>query len=215
MTQEHQFESLYARNHLPATEPFRNLLVAESASFVALPTIGPLVEGWTLIVPRRPALSMGHLNEQQRDELTEFSVQVAEMVSGVYGPVALFEHGPAQQRAQVGCGVDYAHLHVVPTEYNLRDSVDLIFPSLDWHEITGFANLGGLQQSGRPYLFLSQRQFNCRDLVATSSLDIPSQLFRKAIAQSIGVPSEYDWKSFPRTEVMRATYENLLSLSVS
>lgn len=203
----HQFESEYARAALPQTEAYRNLIISESPSFVALPSIGSLVEGWLLIVPRDPAICMGALNHSQLDELTQFSTDLRKKLESRYGPTALFEHGPIHPKSTVGCGVDYAHLHLVPIGCNLREGSEKLLPSIVWRQIEKLDDLTSVHARNEPYLFLYQPELADEMLVATSPFDFPSQLFRRVIAGYLDKDDEFDWKAFPHTEKMKRTYE--------
>ena len=39
----------------------------------------------------------------------------------------MFEHGPQRLCSTVGCGVDYAHLHIVPTNFDLKTGIHRFF----------------------------------------------------------------------------------------
>ena len=75
---------------------------------------GPLVQGWLLVVPKDCHLCIGAPPVQLIAELIGFLDDVVSSVRTEYGPVAVFEHGPIRPLTAVGCGVDYAHVHVVP-----------------------------------------------------------------------------------------------------
>lgn len=177
----------------------------ESTSFEVWPSVGSLVEGWMLVVPKDHYIAIGALPQGLFEELDEVLRSLIPILEQ-YGPPAFFEHGPAQPQQPVGCGVDHAHLHVVPTQCNLLDGARKILPSLDWSQVRNIRDTAELHLQGLPYLYLEQPLG--KSFIATS-LNIPSQLFRKVIAAHVGRPDGYDWRHFPEESNVRATIRKL------
>ena len=97
----------------PTTRPVWDIPVLESSNFVVLPSLGSLLEGWLLLVPREHYVSMGALPVAIAPEMEEMKAQLGEQVRSRFGEVCVFEHGPAFASRKVGCSVDHAHLHIV------------------------------------------------------------------------------------------------------
>lgn len=86
----------------------------ETKHFRVVPSKGGFVPGWVMIVPRAHVLSMAGLGD---DHLTEFAELVSLVVAKVasrFGGPTLFEHGAFVEQSSFGCGIDHAHVHVVP-----------------------------------------------------------------------------------------------------
>ena len=173
------------------------------------PTVGALVEGWLLVVPRKPALSVGAMSGNERSELTTFCAEVSTLIQESYGPVVLFEHGPVAPQSSVGCGVDYAHVHLVPFRQNLLERTKRMFPEIVWREVSDFNDSAALHSIGKSYWYLYQPEYNLCPLIGVCDEVEPSQLFRKAIANTLVRPDDYDWKTNPFVEVMERTCEKL------
>ena len=203
------FESNFAKVELAETEPYRNLVIAESESFVAVPTIGALVEGWLLIVPREPSLSVGALTKERRSELQDFCDEVAITIEATYGPVAIFEHGPASHQTSVGCGVDYAHVHIAPIRHDLLKLSKQMFPQIEWTPAKGLSDTGPLHSKQKSYWYLHQIEYASSPVIGTCVGSHPSQMFRQVIALALGQPTKYDWKTNPGVDLMRQTCERL------
>ena len=108
------------------TDEFYNAVLFETDNFFAIPSLGSIVEGWVLIVPKRHYISMGAIrNDDLHNELDSFSSSIKDIVRQAYGNVILFEHGAARQNTAVGCGVDYAHLHIVPIDLDVMNLPEL------------------------------------------------------------------------------------------
>src|SRR4051794_2267005 len=66
-------------------------VVAESRDFVAVPSVGALVPGWLLAIPKRHALNLAVL---PRDEAAAFAAQLGALkarCTELFGPITTFE----------------------------------------------------------------------------------------------------------------------------
>jgi len=179
----------------------------QSKNFVVFTSLGALVEGWLLIVPKDHALCLGALSQQLHLELDELRGQVSLALEECYGPVTVFEHGPAQPCHSVGCGVDHAHLHILPTQINLIEGVKDIFPEpLNWESVRGVQETARLYKAGQPYLYVEQSPGMG---YVTTHPNLQSQMFRKVIARHIGRPEQYNWREFPGEANILSTIERL------
>lgn len=106
-----------------ARERAENSVVAQTARFAALPSLGSLVPGWLLVVPKRPVLNCSMLSEDERIEISEFATQLSAELMHFNGNVFAFEHGSTRHGSPSGCGVDQAHLHIVPLPFDLITAV--------------------------------------------------------------------------------------------
>src|SRR5436305_13047295 len=88
---------------------FWNASLLESRNFKTVPSLGALVEGWLLLVPKQHILCFGAMNDALTTEFEELKHKSASLVSAQYGDICIFEHGPSAVHKAVGCGVDHAH----------------------------------------------------------------------------------------------------------
>jgi ATP adenylyltransferase len=168
-------------------------ILFESENFVATPTIGALVEGWLLVIPRQHFLSMANLPVYLLNELNDFRMRVAREIEFHYGPVTVVEHGPSNPSSAVSCGVDHAHFHLVPLEFDVLVKISTILPSIEWRKIDAFQQTIPLHQQGLDYLYVEVSD-SCA-YVATSK-QFPSQLLRRAVAEHLGCPNQFDWRKY-------------------
>ena len=195
-----------------ASQPWDEILFC-SANFVALPTLGALVEGWLLIVPRRHYLSIGAFSPALLDELRDFRAHVRAAIEIAYGPVIVFEHGPAKAGNPAGCGVDHAHLHLIPWTERWRNTVDRFAPvAMKWRRTLGMDELSFLHGLGQDYLYFEEAD---GEAWITSSAEIPSQFFRQVVAAATDQVDRYDWKGFSGDENVRATIFKLHSANTT
>ncbi|MDH5611290.1 MAG: HIT domain-containing protein [Gammaproteobacteria bacterium] len=176
----------------------------ESDTYIAIPSIGPLVEGWSMIVPKQHKLSLMH--DYDSAEFIEFTTLVQKHISSIYGNTIMFEHGANHTGSLAGCGVDHAHFHIVPFQHSLID--DLNNSDLEWHSCR--ANDIPDQCKSMDYLFYCD-EINSKNI--TGSLHIfenpTSQFFRNIIARKLGKIEVSDYKKYPNITSARKTYKNL------
>jgi ATP adenylyltransferase len=207
-SESHCFRTAYALRRYAQTRRLWDTPILETHSFVVLPTVGPLVEGWLLIVPKTRVLSFACVARGELAQLEAVLEKTVALVEEAYGPVAIFEHGAAASNDRVGCGVDYAHLHVVPTTCNLLFDAQVIAPNIDWKTVDSLAAIRCLNSDN--YWFVQQNYYdrNCY-LGRLRYGEPPSQLFRQVIASDLGRQSAYDWKQDPHEQLIAATVGRL------
>jgi len=184
----------FVAGHSSAPARVWDTVLAETRSFVVCPTVGSVVEGWLLVLPREHTLCLGALSQEKLEELADLKSAVAAVLKAAYGPVAVFEHGPCLPSQAVGCGVDHAHLHMVPTAHDLEVGAGSVSPiPLSWKRVSGIEAARDYYMRGLPYLYLEQPIGTAR--MATHP-ELPSQLFRRVLAAYAGKPGRWDWRSF-------------------
>jgi ATP adenylyltransferase len=178
----------------------------ESENFVALPSLGALVRGWLLLVPRQHYISMGALPGPLVTEMQEMKQLLCSVAQENYGQPCIFEHGPSMANCAVGCGVDHAHLHVVPVPFDLASAVVPFVPADATWSKAGIEECRGAFLSGKDYLYLEQPAGIGRII---SHRALGSQLFRRAIASGVGVKNRFDWREYPELPNVMATIEKV------
>jgi diadenosine tetraphosphate (Ap4A) HIT family hydrolase len=184
-----------------------NRILFESENFVVIPSLGSLVSGWLLIVPKRFSLNLSLLKKSELEELDNLATNCERTIKEKYGTnVVRFEHGPSIAKSKVGCGVDYAHLHLVPINFDLIIGLQqLLHIDYYWTEINSLVSLSDIN-FGANYLYyrnIANQHF------ITVQENIPSQLFRRVIASYLHAPETFDWKLFPQIDKIEDTINNL------
>ena len=181
----------------------------ESRNLKVLPSLGALVEGWLLLVPKQHVISFGGLDTIFREEVSYVKNQMLDISEQRYGmrPV-VFEHGPHMTGHTTGCSVDHAHLHIVPIGFDLAEAAQRLLPDkLSWRDATDDSCREAF--SGRlDYLYLEQP--TGARLIATAP-EFESQVLRRAIATKLGVPGEYNWRDYPHITTVGRTIAALSS----
>lgn len=188
--QQNSFARLYG-SRLPSR------VVAQTETFVAIPSIGQIVQGYLLVIPRRHVTSTARLTREELGELDSFLTVILSAVSREYRPPILFEHGVANPSLGNGCGVYHAHMHVVPVELS-----EPLVNCVHWSQVDDIRNLSGLATSD--YLYLRQHTA----ARATAVPLVPSQFMRRRIAEELGRPN-WDWRTAGRETDLVETYTRL------
>jgi ATP adenylyltransferase len=194
---------------LALVDPWNEPLL-ESSNFAVLPSLGALVEGWLLLVPKCHFISMGALPQSMAGELKDMKDTVRSLLERGYGEVCAFEHGPSKANCSIGCGVDHAHLHMVPLRFDLASATAQFLPEgAAWDE-GGLPECGSAFARGQDYLYLEQPIGIGR---ITEHQAFGSQLFRRAIATQVGAEHEFNWREYPKLSNVMATIDRLRALS--
>lgn len=180
--------------------------IAESESFVVLPSLGSLVEGWLLLVPKDHYICMGALPDALLQELVAVKSEMAAQIESQYGSLCAFEHGPGEVQRAVGCGVDHAHLHLVPIDFSLLEAARPFLPADATWSAASLNDCRHEYLKGLDYLYFEQPLGSGYISVHRS---FGSQVFRKAISMKLGVPEQYSWREHPQLELTSRTIRGL------
>jgi ATP adenylyltransferase len=198
-----------------ATGPVRvsETLISESEHFVAWASLGAMIEGWLIVVPKEHYLSLATLPSSLRGEFEDFRGGLERSLRASYGSAVAFEHGPSTVKTPAGCGIDHAHLHMVPTTYDLLSPTKALMPrDATWEPASSIWDAKSAVKAGKCYIYIRQ---NDGSQWLFSALNIPSQLLRRVISMQLGRPELYDWRENPEHGIVEATIRRLQGLSMT
>src|SRR5712672_1684676 len=160
--------------------------------FVALPTLSPLNAGHVLVLPRRHVSSLADLPESSWQTLLSCVRSTVTQLEKTFSvPFYFFEHGA--RTIGHSCGIDHAHLHILPLAAGIADTVRLRiqddFPTYEQGTFIDALFLAA-GNAGQPYL-LQGVELGSMDIAFDAR--IPSQYVRQLIANVQGTPY-WDWK---------------------
>lgn len=182
-----------------------------NSEFFALSSVGALVEGWSLICTREHTYN---LKEHFKSEsFWAFASEAIDIVTQIYGPVVMFEHGAICEDSETSCGTAHAHLHVVPLSADLAKLAVEEDSGLIWQECA-IDDVGEVVGEREYLLVLSGSTCSSKARVATLPIG-QSQFFRKIIAGYLGRPSEYSYKTHPQVETSARGAQKLLAHAAS
>ena len=168
-------------------------LLAASAGFVAMPTLGQLFTHSLLVLPVAHVETLATLGTRRLSDLAEFVQRLLPAVRNFGNPV-LFEHG-ARCVTGGGCGIYHAHLHIAPVPGPIL--CDDVFPS-HAHESETFFDALGLLSDAAQYLIFSDTTGHTKYLGPEEVKEgmFPSQYFRQALVRHFGLDKPWDWREY-------------------
>lgn len=187
--------------------PERWRVVHETRNFVVQAGLGPLSEGYVLVLTRTHLPCFAALDETQLPEFEQVLRLVQRTQIDAYGSSLYFEHGRSGACLPEGFGEDlcyHAHLHLMPTKIDLASLVDAdydvdLFDS--WLDVLRFYDKNPV-----PYV-LAQR--GDQTSVARTPPSLPKRYLRTKLATAMGAPELADWVAFPSYDVVRRSRNSL------
>lgn len=122
-----------------------------------------------------------------------------------------FEHGPRAKGTEVGCGADYAHLHLlIRPSFSFSDFLNeaITRSGLDWQVLnsdSGYSRLG----EDSSYLIAGSGD---RVAFAEDVDRVGSQFFRKIVASLVGLPETWDYRVHSHAGNIRETVRDFHAL---
>jgi diadenosine tetraphosphate (Ap4A) HIT family hydrolase len=175
----------------------------QTEHFFVVPSIGAMVPGWVMVLPKVHALSIARVPHEQREELKLLINRTRTVVEKRFGPATLFEHGASAAGSLTGCGVDHAHLHIVPLHFSLI-SLALNDEAASWVRKTHGPH--GIKDAQSDYLLISEDSSTC---VVGHLRQPQSQYFRRLIANAVGTPGQYNYRTYLFLNNVRQTVEGI------
>jgi hypothetical protein len=177
-------------------------VISSTPHFKVQMGLGPLTEGYALLLSRLHYSCCADLPESQAVEFENLVRIVRQAQINLYGKSLIFEHGRSGACLPPGNGEDlcyHAHLHLLPAAVNLADSISGDFPVAtfdSWQEVRSRYAL-----TGRPYLLAEKGR---RIVYAETPDKIVSRYLRRIAAAALGKQELEDWVAFPSYSVVRA-----------
>lgn len=167
---------------------------AQNDDFFAIASIGSMIEGWSLIIPKNHTLSMRNFYKTRK--LENFINELLPRMHEKYGKIIAFEHGSNKEGSITACGTDHAHLHLVPFKSSLFEDLDN--SDLKWEKCASSEIEDKI--GNNEYLFYTELDINNLWETPTGYLHILeapiSQFFRHLLAQKIDKIDQSDYRRF-------------------
>jgi diadenosine tetraphosphate (Ap4A) HIT family hydrolase len=183
--------------------PVTTRICVDTGEFVALPTLSPLFAGHILVLPYRHVSNLAALPLTSRLELLVCAQFVSKRLIEHFGAkLYFFEHGVSV--SGMACGVDHAHLHIMPLSSNserlVESQIETDYPA---HDCADLGQILSLANQVQPAAYLLHG--SALDSLRISFQDhIPSQYMRRLITD-IDKRVEWDWKSLSGREEFFST----------
>lgn len=180
-------------------EPWR--IVGQTNRFVVLMGLGPIIEGYVIIITRPHLSCCAAISEEWLDEFECLIKAVQEAQVTIYGASLFFEHGRTGSCVPEGHGQDvcyHAHLHLLPINLDLKGLVAEDYTMRDlkaWTEVRGQYVV-----NDDPYILVQDR--NLIGYVAAPE-KLPKRYLRTKVAAVLSDPVLADWEAFPSYNLVR------------
>jgi ATP adenylyltransferase len=178
--------------------------IFETTDCVVVPTLGSILPGWLLVVPCRPAGNFREWSESKHRDATKVIDEVLDGLKVAPERVIWFEHGPSASGSVVGCGIDYAHIHIlVDPPFSFDKFVSSVFAAsaLPWRTSAVIEAYRSID-TGSSYFIAGSEH---RAVIAEQVESAGSQFFRRVIAQLADKPAQWNYNDYPHLNNVQAT----------
>lgn len=160
-------------------------LITESKNFIVIGGKGQIVEGYSLIIPKKHVLCFGLLSSNVLEEYIELKDKVDKVTTAAYQKPLYFEHGI------IGQTVPHAHMHCVPSNADLLPRMMLRNYSIKQKRtLSSEVELRDVLKDFGPYYY-----YESGGLKMAFDVNVCEMALRVALADSLGIPEAADWKN--------------------
>lgn len=171
--------------------PEKQRILYKTEHFYVMVSLGPIVEGYLLIVSKEHIGACLHLPLSYWKEFLELKSKVKSILESVYGCCLFYEHGKIGNSLTIGKDHHHcfhSHLHCVPVSIGLNDIVSKDLCGIDFKTLTEaykFVNENSIER----YLLVEDE--NIKIYFPRSPLR--SQYLRYSLAKGLHRESAWDW----------------------
>jgi diadenosine tetraphosphate (Ap4A) HIT family hydrolase/orotate phosphoribosyltransferase len=158
-----------------------NEVLHETDLFSVVADVAPLTDGHVLLVSKTHALSMASFPSDALRELDSLRIFISDLLTREYpGRAIAFEHGLCDSSRSPGCGIDHAHLHLLP----LKASISRVFErNFDVRVLPSIVDIASTAPKQGEYLLLIDQDGLHQFAVASAPT---RQFFRRTISEIEG-----------------------------
>jgi ATP adenylyltransferase len=166
------------------------------------PSLGSIVPGWLLVIPKFRVLSYAQVPEPDRRAILGIVREFENALTGLAPNMFVLEHGPRSAATTMGCGVDQAHLHLIPAPFDLIAGVLADSPGVVWKRANSEHPWAEIPLDLEYYLMSGRR-----DTFIGYPRKAESQFFRQRIARLSGMSTAWDYRECPHYDNAHRTLE--------
>jgi diadenosine tetraphosphate (Ap4A) HIT family hydrolase len=169
--------------------PEQNRILFEGKYFYIMASLGPICEGYLLLVSKNHYECCGAVPLNASQEFDDLYHKIREVLKKVYGDVISYEHGRAGSCLQVEGSKHcyHAHMHFLSTNIEMNETVSRLYKPVSFESITELRNK--YQADTESYVFVHDQSL--KYYAITGQLE--SQYLRKIAARKAGRESTWDW----------------------
>lgn len=180
--------------------------IIENDYYYLLSSIGALVEGWTLVIPKEHDYSMKkHYTNLHFYSFIDNCIRVIKKAYGV-NKVIVFEHGANRFGSMTACGTNHSHIHIIPLNDSLLNefSETVSVARMNFNQVENYVK-------DSEYLLYAdiEDKFETSECYIHLLKEPVSQFFRQIIARKLGCPEKYNYREHNNIEMSCATVVTL------
>ena len=186
--------------------PEKERILYYSKSFYVMLSLGPIVEGYLLIISRNHLDCSAVYDDELGKEFDTLAEEVKKILKKVYGSYILYEHGRDGSSLQFSEGNEHcfhAHMHCIPTSVKLNQIISREFEPIKLSSYSEFR--GAYKTKFAPYLFVEDDVKN----IYFIDKEIKRQYLRYHLANELSVPELWDWVRFQGWGKIQSAKEKL------
>ena len=181
--------------------PDKERILYETKNFYVMLSLGPIVEGYILIVSKEHFDCCGALPDRMGKEFDMLYQKAKEILKETYGAVLCYEHGRAGSCLGTGDGSKHcfhAHMHLIPTSINLSEIVEKDIISENLQNLVDFRKL--YKSAHKPYLYIDDGAKKIFQIEG----EIRRQYLRFKTAEAIKQEHLWDWVTYQNWEFINS-----------
>jgi diadenosine tetraphosphate (Ap4A) HIT family hydrolase len=165
-----------------------------------IPSKGAIVAPWLLVVPHAHVPSATLLSHEEKLSVGRLIKSIRRMAASAGQKLVVFENGSPYFGANISCGIEHVHIHMVALDFNLIGELQSHLPR----------KIGGLEPwssvapvPNTPYVYVDDGN----EQVYFDASTAPSQFVRQLVAVAVGRADEFHYDLFPHIENAISTAE--------
>lgn len=169
--------------------PDEQRILFETEHFYVMVSLGPIVEGYLLIVTKSHIGACLNIPKEFLSEFIQLKEKVRQILTTVYGSCLFYEHG------KIGSSLTFnnsnkhcyhAHLHCIPVSVDLNNIIE---KELSFKKFNSFIEAYTNMNTIKKYLYIENHTIN----IYQSSENLRKQYLRFKLAEALGKNEEWDW----------------------
>jgi len=174
--------------------PDKERILYESKNFYVMLSLGPIVEGYLLVVSKDHLDCCAVYDPELGAEFDELVASVKSILTKEYGGCICYEHGQAgdclmpANSNRIHCY--HSHMHFIPLNVKLSSLIDCEFNPIILTSLENFRKR--YQTYPTPYLFVNDGEMKMYNI----NKIIRSQYLRYKLASLVGKDNLWDWITY-------------------
>lgn len=190
--------------------PEKERILFQTENFYVMVSLGPIVEGYLLIVTKKHIGACLHIPSAYWSEFLDLKKKVGDILRSVYGSCIFYEHGKVGTSLTMGKDHKHclhAHLHCIPTRVNMNEIVSADLSGIDFNNLNQAYEFATKNNIDR-YLLIED---NVTKLYMPKR-DLRKQFLRYKLADAIGKTEDWDWVNHQNWDLINSSIIRLKPL---